>query len=132
MISTIENGKQFAIRTINGAKESGIFKLLISENLFVSMVSLAIAFVLFFIANQSTKIVGINLFILAILALILLATSVLSAVIPYFTALKGRQQSYLKSQTSSLPGMWSGRKVLVIFQFAITTILIVGTILIIV
>ena len=130
MISTIENGKQFAIRTINGAKESGVFRLLVSENLFISIVSLAIAFVLFFIANQSTKIVGINLFILAVLALILLATSVLSAVIPYLTALKGRQQSYLKSQTGSLPGMWSGRKVLVLFQFAITTILIVGTILI--
>jgi putative ABC transport system permease protein len=130
-IQTIGNGKQYAIHKLNGAENRSILGTIFLDNLIVSVISALLAIGLL-VLLKVTVLLGNDILTnnLLLVFLILLLTVIISTFIPYLSALKGRFQIYIKSQSGSLQGNWKGRKSMVIIQFVIAILLISGTILI--
>ena len=130
-IQIIENGKRYAIHVLNGAKMHAIFITILIDNLIVTLgAGLCAVIILTLFKSTLLPDIEFDLSNLIILFIVLSATSLLGTLIPFVGAFKGRFQSYIKTQSGSLPGTWKGRKTFVIIQFCIAIVLIAGTLVI--
>lgn len=130
-ISCMASGKQYAIRMINGASQFSVVSVLLAENLVLTLIAAiggsGIALWISGKINGEFLFYTENIIMILLLAIVLAAASTL---VSYYSTLKGRFTEYLKTQSKSLAGRWTGRKSLVVLQFAVSIVLIAGTILI--
>ena len=130
--------KEVSMRKVVGARRQHVIKQFFGESLLLSFVSLLIALVLVYLllpafnnlAQKSMKLdLGSNLPILLGLLGITLFTGVVSGSYPALFLSSFRPANVIKGPHFSRSSRPLLRKVLVVFQFAIAVVLIVGTII---
>ena len=135
----LERAKEVGIRKVSGANKSTLIKQFLIESFLINIIALVIAFVLmeltvpFFKNLTGSNMTASNLISSGMwiwLAVIFIIGSVLSGLYPAFVlssykpviVLKG---AWIRSSRGSLM-----RKILVVFQFSISVVLIAGTIIV--
>jgi ABC-type antimicrobial peptide transport system permease subunit len=129
--------KEIGIRKVAGAYRSNLIKQFLGESIFISFIALVFAIVLveLFLPtfnNLSGKALTLsitgNIHIILALILITIITGLLSGSYPAFFLSSFKPITTLKGSTKRAGKSISLRKILILFQFAITIILLVGTI----
>ena len=128
-ISAIEERKSYSIRILNGSSRISVFATLFLKNLFLYGLSLYISvqIALIFI-NLLLPLQTISSLIFLIMFTIAGLGALISTLIPYLLVFSTPVFLSLKGQSVPLNQHWSGRKALVVLQFAISIILIICTI----
>ena len=128
-ISTIENRKSYSIKLLNGSAKIGIFNDLLLRNTILFIIALLIAVpIAIIISRHQLPECTISESVFITVVVMSGIGAFFAAFIPYhsifntpvFLSLKGQQQGSNQN--------WSGRKALVVVQFAITIILVISTI----
>jgi putative ABC transport system permease protein len=128
-ISAIEERKSYSIRILNGSDKMAVFSSLLAKNLFLYGVALLISLSLaLLIVRIQQPIHTIPLSIILILLGIAGIGALISALIPYLSVFSTPIFLALKGQAVSLNQNWSGRKALIVLQFAISIVLVISTI----
>ncbi len=128
-ISAIEERKSYSIRILNGSGKISVFTSLLLKNLLLFgialLISMPIALLIIRLQLPLHSIPGfVSLVMLAIAGL----GALISSLVPYFSVFSTPIFLALKGQQVALNQNWSGRKALVVVQFAISIILIISTI----
>ncbi|MFM9838350.1 MAG: ABC transporter permease [Cyclobacteriaceae bacterium] len=132
-----KRAKEVGLRRVVGAGRSSLISQFLSESLLMSGLALALAFLLiqvslpFFnqLTNKELSLTQVPHFY-SWLILLTLSTGLLSGVYPAFYLSSFKPVAVLKGKLINTLSAVSIRKGLVIFQFAISTVLIVGAIVI--
>jgi ABC-type antimicrobial peptide transport system permease subunit len=129
--------KEIGIRKVAGAHKSNLIKQFLGESIFISFIALIFAIVLVELLlpafnNLSGKILTLsitnNIYIIFVLILITIVTGLFSGSYPAFFLSSFKLIATLKGSAVKTRRSFSLRKILILFQFAITIILLVGTI----
>ena len=136
---SVARAKEIGIKKVVGSTRSALSKQFLFESIFVSLISMHIAFILAeFALPYFNTIVSRQLdlsfidnwqFILFIVAISIL-TGIISGVYPAFYLSKFRPSKALKNASALSNSKSPLRRVLVTFQFAISSVLILSTIVI--
>jgi putative ABC transport system permease protein len=128
-ISAIEERKSYSIRILNGSSKIAVFATLFLKNLFLYglafYISVQIASIFI---NLLLSLQKISSFILLVMVIISFLGILISTLLPYLLVFSTPIFLSLKGQSVALNQHWSGRKALVVLQFAISIILIICTI----
>ena len=128
-ISAIEERKSYSIRILNGSSKIAVFATLFLKNLFLYglafYISVQIASIFI---NLLLSLQKISSFILLVMVIISVLGTLISTLLPYLLVFSTPIFLSLKGQSVALNQHWSGRKALVVLQFAISIILIICTI----
>jgi putative ABC transport system permease protein len=128
-ISAIEERKSYSIRILNGSSKISVFVTLFLKNLFLYGIALYISvqIALIFINLLLPQHIISSLIFLVMITIVGLGAFI-STLIPYLLVFRTPVFLSLKGQSVALNQHWSGRKALVVLQFAISIILIICTI----
>lgn len=128
-ISTIEDRKSYSVQLLNGSRKINVFKALLFRNAILYFIALIITIpiVLLIVRSQLPGCTIPNSVILMMVAIAGIG-AFSTAVIPYLSIFNTPLFLSLKGQSLGLNQNWSGRKALVVLQFAITIILVISTI----
>jgi putative ABC transport system permease protein len=128
-ISAIEERKSYSIRILNGSSKISVFAILFLKNLFLYglalYISVQIALIFIHLLLPLHKISSLIFLVMLIIAGL---GALISTLIPYLMVFSAPVFLLLKGQSVALNQHWSGRKALVVLQFAISIILIICTI----
>ncbi len=128
-ISAIEERKSYSIRILNGSGKVSVFTSLLSKNLLLYgsalLISTPIALLIIRLQLPLHPIPGLVFLVMFTIAGL---GSLISALVPYLSVFSTPIFLALKGQSVALNQNWSGRKALVVLQFAISIILIISTI----
>lgn len=128
-ISAIEERKSYSIRILNGADKMTVFLLLLTRNLFLYglalFISLPIALLIIRSQLPGETIPGLILLVMIFLVVI---GALISSLIPYLSVFSTPIFLALKGHPATMNQHWSGRKALVVLQFAISIVLVISTI----
>lgn len=135
----MQRGREVGVRKVLGASKQQLLKQFLGESVILSLFSLIVAFTIATLVlpgfNQFfDKSLSLNLnenywFILALIS-VTIGLGVLSGFYPAIFLSGFKTSEVLKGRLSNTIGGVSLRKLLVVFQFSISTILIVGTIVV--
>ena len=135
----MQRGREVGVRKVLGANKNQLLQQFLSESVLLSLFSLAIAFLAaelllpyfntFFDKSLSLN-VSESLGFIALLVLATLVFGLLSGMYPALFLSRFKPSLILKSQSMARVGGVNLRKALVVFQFGISTVLVVGTIVV--
>jgi putative ABC transport system permease protein len=129
--------KEVGIRKVVGAQRSNLIKQFLGESILLSSIALIFAIVLVELflpafnnlsEKELTLSVSGNISIILALFLITIITGLISGSYPAFFLSSFKPITTLKGSTKRARRSFSLRKILILFQFAITIILLIGTI----
>ncbi|WP_423129675.1 ABC transporter permease [Gaoshiqia sp. Z1-71] len=128
-ISTLEDRKSYAVRLINGSGRSHILFNLLLHNLLLFFASLVLAFPLaVLLVNRQLPDATISGNIITYVGLGALTGAMLTSLIPFVSVFRQQAHLLMKGIGQNAGASWSGRKVLVVVQFAITIVLLISTV----
>ncbi len=128
-ISTIEDRKSYTIKILNGSPKVNVFKDLLFRNIILYLIALLIAFPIAMLIVRSQLPEGAISNSVILIMLAISGTGIcIASIIPYISIFNTPIFLSLKGQSQRQKQNWSGRKALVVAQFAITIILVISTI----
>jgi putative ABC transport system permease protein len=128
-ISTLEDRRSYSIRLINGSGKGNVFLEMFAHNFLLFFISLllAIPFAILWV-NRQLPDATVSGTIFVYLGLGALAGTWLATLIPFLSVFRQPAHLMLKGMARNPGANWSGRKVLVVVQFAITIVLLISTV----
>ncbi|MCG6189808.1 ABC transporter permease [Maribellus maritimus] len=134
----IERAKEIGLKKVGGASSSGLLSQITLQSVMINAFSILLALGLFFaLRGQLSRYVGINgqlpvhsIFLLRFIGLFI-AGSFLSGIYPAFILISKRTQMLLSNRFAKNNDGFTLRRSLIVFQFAASIGLLIGTITII-
>lgn len=136
-VRSVQRSKEVGLKKVLGASRSNLIGQFLSESFLITTISVIFSLGLYYaVSPVLSSYLGykievpefINIYFYLSVAGIILLVSFVSGIYPSFYLSKYKPVDTLKGAGKTSPGKLSVRKVLVVFQFALTIILISGTI----
>ncbi|MFS4468653.1 ABC transporter permease [Maribacter sp. 2210JD10-5] len=127
-ISTIESMKNYSIRMLNGSRYDQVFQIMFLQSLLLNILALCISLPLGYklIAVEDIR-SEITITTLLSMAGIVLTATLIACTVPFLFIVRNKAFLIVRSGSQKLQQKWINQRMMVIFQFSITIILIIAT-----